>query len=596
MSELVLLGDEAVGLGALHAGASFAYGYPGTPSTEIIEYMQSVIAGHPEFLFQGSKEPAPRAIWCSNEKTAYEAAVGASLANRRSIVTMKHVGLNVAMDPYMNSVLMNIQGGLVVAVGDDPGMHSSQNEQDSRWLADFAKIPCLEPRNQQEAYEMARYAFELSERYHVPVLIKLVTRLCHSRAVVSPAAPADRRPMRKFGAKDDFMVLPAISRRHYAAHLKTYEELHRLSDASAYNPLAFAGAAGSSGGPASAAAIGATAAQSAAVAAARKAKPFAVITTGLGGNYYDENAADLAFSPDRLHIGMYPLPYGRIRELAASASRVICIEEGYPYVERLLKGVMPQALIVSGKLDGTLPPAGELNPDIVRAALGLPAAAAGPTASIPLPERPPQLCQGCPHADTMIALKEALAGYPESLVNSDIGCYSLGYLPPYEVAETALCMGASVTMSRGAADSGLTPSVALLGDSTFMHSGLTGLVDAASGKVDMTVIIMDNLTTGMTGGQETIVDSAGIKRAALGCGVDPEHCVEIVPLAKNRELNVSIIKKELEYKGTSVIIARRECIQTLKRKNSKAREAAARPSGSASKPAVAAASSGEASR
>jgi indolepyruvate ferredoxin oxidoreductase alpha subunit len=199
MKEHVLLGDEALALGAIHAGISLAYGYPGTPSTEIIEYLQRV---------QG--EWSYRAQWCSNEKTAYEAAVGASLMNRRSLVTMKHVGLNVAADPFMNSVLMNIKGGLVLAVADDPGMHSSQNEQDSRYFADFAKMPCLEPRNQQEAYEMTMEAFDLSERFHVPVMIKLVTRLSHSRAVVAAKDDNEAREQNqkeKFTGTTDYMVL-----------------------------------------------------------------------------------------------------------------------------------------------------------------------------------------------------------------------------------------------------------------------------------------------------------------------------------------------------------------------------------------------------
>ena len=555
MSEYVLLGDEAVGLGALHAGASFAYGYPGTPSTEIIEYMQRVIAEHPEGPFPGSSQPGPKALWCSNEKTAYEAAVGASSVNRRSIVTMKHVGLNVAADPFMNSVLMNIQGGLVVAVGDDPGMHSSQNEQDSRYFADFAKIPCLEPHNQQEAYEMTRFAFELSERFNVPVLLKLVTRLCHSRAVVRPAAPVDRNPLRKFSGEDDFMVLPAHSRRKYADHLKATVEIGKLTVDSGYNPLLLADAK--------------------AGIAERKARPFAVITTGLGRNYYDENKSGLGFVPDHLHIGFYPMPMEKIRMLAEGASRVVCIEEGYPFVERLLKGIMPQELVVSGKLDGTLADSGELTPDNVCSALGLPPAETAHAPSIRLPDRPSQFCQGCPHGDTLVALKQALEPFPQSLVTSDIGCYSLGFLAPYHAVETALCMGASITMARGAAESGLHPVVAVIGDSTFMHSGLTGLADIVSANINMTLMILDNYTTGMTGGQDTITSSQGIRDAVLGLGVDPEHCVDIVPLPKNKDMNAALIRKEIDYPGVSVMIAKRECIQTLKRKNAARVEAKA---------------------
>jgi indolepyruvate ferredoxin oxidoreductase alpha subunit len=549
MSEYVLLGDEAVGLGALHAGVSFAYGYPGTPSTEIIEYMQNVIAKEPGGPYAGSSEPGPKAIWCSNEKTAYEAAVGVSAVNKRSLVTMKHVGLNVAADPFMNSVLMNIQGGLVVAVGDDPGMHSSQNEQDSRYFADFAKIPCLEPHNQQEAYEMTRYAFELSEQFHVPVLLKLVTRLCHSRAVVRPGQPVDRKPLRKFSDRNDFMVLPNLSRAAYAKHLEVAVEMEKVSVDSAFNPLYVA--------------------DSRASHAERKGKPFAVITTGLGRNYYDENKADLGFVPDHLHIGMYPVPAEKIRQIALGATRVICIEEGYPLVERLLKGIMPQHLTVSGKLDGTVAGFGELTPDNVRSAIGLPAVAMGTRPTISLPERPPQFCQGCPHGDSLIALKQALEPFPQTLVTSDIGCYSLGFLEPYHAVETALCMGASITMARGAADSGLHPSVAVIGDSTFMHSGLTGLADCVSAGVSVTILILDNLTTGMTGGQDTILSSQGIHQAVLGLGVEPEHCIELVPLPKNKDANAALMRREIEYQGVSVIIAKRECIQTLKRRNTR---------------------------
>lgn len=554
MSEHVLLGDEAVGLGALHAGASFAYGYPGTPSTEIIEYMQNVLSTGA--AAERNQSESQKAEWCSNEKTAFEAAIGASTVNRRALVTMKHVGLNVAADPFMNATLVNIQGGVVLAVGDDPGMHSSQNEQDSRYFADFAKIPCLEPHDQQEAYAMTRQAFDISERFHVPVLLKLVTRLAHSRAVVRPSEPRRVNPMHKFEGHDDFMVLPAISRRNYVQHLRLMREIERYSEASEFNVLSLADPNAS--------------------IVERKARPFAVITTGLGRNYYDENKADLGFVPDHLHIGMYPLPMDKIRALAEGASRVLCIEEGYPYVERLLAGIMPQDMVVSGKLDETVVSSGELNPDNVRASLGLPPMATGTAAAaFRLPERPPQLCQGCPHADTFAALKDALSSFPRSLVTSDIGCYSLGFLPPHQVIETALCMGASITMGRGAAESGMHPVVAVLGDSTFMHSGLTGLTDIVSARISMTVIILDNYTTGMTGGQDTIVGSAGLKSAVLGLGVEPEHCVEIVPLAKFKDQNAAAIKRELDYQGVSVIIAKRECIQTLKRRNSKKTEASA---------------------
>ena len=529
MKEQVLLGDEAVALGAIHAGISQAYGYPGTPSTEILEYLLEKSAHH-EY----------QASWCSNEKTAYESAVGASLMNRRSIVTMKHVGLNVAADPFMNSVLMNIQGGLVLAVADDPGMHSSQNEQDSRWFADFAKLPCFEPRNQQEAYEMTRQAFDISEYFRVPVMIKLVTRLSHSRAVVVPQPPRNQNPSKKFTGKADYMVLPGISRKHYNEHLELMPKMESWSNESEHNTLFFPDQSPSF--------------------------PLGIITTGLGGNYYDENKTELSQELPRLHIGVYPLPFEKIRQLAQRVEKIVCIEEGYPYVERLLIGILPPEKPISGKLDGVVPPAGELNPDNVRKAMGLKPVSSTPN-TLTLPNRPPQLCPACPHGDSFFSLVEALADFPQSLVTSDIGCYTLGYLEPYNAIETALCMGASIPMARGAADGGMHPAIATIGDSTFMHSGLTGLADAVAANTPMTIIILDNETTAMTGGQDTIVSSSQIKKAVLGLGVDPDHVIELVPLPKRKEENTAAMKKEFAYSGLSVIIAVRECIQTLKKKN-----------------------------
>ncbi len=228
MTEVVLLGDEAVALGAIHAGLSAAYGYPGTPSTEILEFLIRYEARHGR----------PHAAWCANEKTAYEGALGASLAGRRTMVSMKHVGLNVAMDPFINSALVSIHGGLVVAVADDPGMHSSQNEQDSRCLADFARIICLEPANQQEAYEMTREAFDLSERFEIPVMIRLVTRLAHSRTVVRTGEPRNENPLDKaHDASASWILMPHIARRRWHALLQRQKEMMAYTEASGPNRL-----------------------------------------------------------------------------------------------------------------------------------------------------------------------------------------------------------------------------------------------------------------------------------------------------------------------------------------------------------------------
>jgi indolepyruvate ferredoxin oxidoreductase alpha subunit len=542
MKGIVLLGDEAVALGAAHSGVSLAYGYPGTPSTEILEYLQRTNLGG-----------GLRAHWCTNEKTAFEAAVGASLMNKRALVTMKHVGLNVAADPFMNSVLANVQGGLVLAVADDPGMHSSQNEQDSRFYADFAKIPCLEPSNQQEAYDMTREAFDLSERFGVPVMVRLVTRLAHSRATVVAGEPRNENITRKFAGKTDYMVLPETSRTSFSKHLALQAALNEASEQSRHNSLS--GRLGT--------------------------REFGVITSGLGRSYYDENLKELGGEPFHLHIGMYPLPLEKIRRLSAAVDRIVCIEEGYPFIERLLRGLLPGGKEIWGKMDGRISPTGELTPDNVRAAVGLPDSKSFYEVPDSLPPRPPQLCPGCPHTDTFAAIKEALAGFPQSLVTSDIGCYALGYLPPHNAIETTLCMGASIPMARGAAEAGMRPAVATIGDGTFMHSGLTGLADVAAKNLAMTVIIMDNKTTAMTGGQEPVITSEQLRHVVLGLGVEEEHVVELVPLPGRRAENVSILLKEFSYDGLSVVIALRECVQTLKKRNlaaraNKKREAAVR--------------------
>jgi len=536
MRELVLLGDEAVALGALHAGLSAAYGYPGTPSTEIMEYL---IAERERRERQGGEKIA--AAWCANEKTAYEAALGASFAGRRAIVTMKHVGLNVAADPFVNSALVAIKGGLVLAVADDPGMHSSQDEQDSRFYADFAMVPCLEPRGQQEAYAMTLEAFELSERLGVPVVIRLVTRLAHARAAVSVGTEARaQNPVAKSADKPGWTLLPAYARKRYDMLWAKQKDMLSWSESSSHN------------------------------VSTPGAKDRVVITAGLGGNYYEENLRDCiaasggGAAPARLHIGAYPAPEKAIRELCSGAKSVLVIEEGQPFLEKRLRGILPQAIAIEGKLDGKLPLAGELNPDNVRAALGLPARPTAAAASIPLPNRPPQLCQGCPHGDSYQAIKDAIAGLDSVSITADIGCYALGALPPFSVPDALVCMGASLSMAGGAADAGIKYPIGVIGDSTFLHSGITPLIDAVSGRKPITAIILDNSIVAMTGCQETILPSGRLREICVGVGVEPEHVVTIEAARMKAAENVAAIRRELEYRGPSVIIARRECLEAIR--------------------------------
>ncbi len=511
MSHRILLGDEAVGLAAIQAGITSAYAYPGTPSTEILEFVLDHVARH----------GGPHAGWSVNEKTAYEEALGTCFAGRRSLVCMKHVGLNVAMDPFVNSALVALHGGLVVAVADDPGMHSSQNEQDTRWLADFARVPCFEPASQQEAYDMTREAYEVSERFAVPVVLRLVTRLSHSRTKVELAEPREPNALRKAPQASTWVLLPGNARRQWQALLDRQQAIQAYTEASRWNTLQLNPTRHELG----------------------------IITTGIAQNYLRENLDDLGWSPSHLHIGAYPIPAAKVRELAAHCERILVLEDGYPYVERLLRGLLPPATPVAGRMDGEVPAAGELNPEVVRAALGLPARPAVTLEGLALPARPPQLCQGCPHGHAYTAIKEALKGYGATMVTADIGCYTLGALPPYSAIESCVCMGASIGMAKGAAEAGFSPVVAVIGDGTFLHSGVTPLIDAAAANTNMTVLILDNQATAMTGVQEPLVPSSRLRDIILGAGVDPAHLIVVDAHPRKVAENARILKQELDHRG-----------------------------------------------
>ncbi len=523
MDNQMLMGDEAIALGALHAGLSAAFAYPGTPSTEIMETLQEIASREGGFVAQ----------WCSNEKTAFESALGASYAGRRTMVSMKHVGLNVAADPFINSALLKINGGLVVVVADDPGMHSSQDEQDSRWYADFARVPCLEPADSQEAYDMAREAFELSEKNACPVMLRIVTRLAHGRSAVVFGPRLPQNPVSKAGDRWGWNLMPSVARRLWKDLLAKYERIRGENDAtSAIEP-------GSA--------------------------DLAVVTTGLALQYYRENEGDLATKPSHLHISRYPIPHGALRELASRSKRILVLEEGYPFVERYLRGILSTPIPISGKESGEVPATGELTPDNIRPALGLPARQGLAPSSLVPPGRPPQLCAGCPHGDSFSFLTEALEGHQVFAVNADIGCYTLGALPPYNAVETVVEMGASFGMARGASEAGLRPAVGVIGDSTFYHSGIPNLVDAVSHGTNVKFLILDNATTGMTGAQPTIMPSERLRAIALAVGVGSDHVHVVRAHRTEHEANVALLKRELDHMGVSVIIAFRECIEALKK-------------------------------
>ena len=527
MDKLFLLGDEAIAQAAIDAGISGIYAYPGTPSTEITEYVQE------------SHEAARKGIrseWSANEKTAMESALGMSYAGKRSMACMKHVGLNVAADPFINAAITGVNGGLIVVAADDPSMHSSQNEQDSRFYGNFSLLPVLEPSDQQSAYDLVFYGFELSERYKIPVLMRITTRLAHSRAGVDRKKTLSQNLLKLPDDLHQFILLPAIARKSYKRLLDMQDKLHEESEKSTLNKY-FEGEDHSSG----------------------------IIACGIAYNYYKEVSTKYKLNYPLIKISQYPLPQGILKKIAESTSKLIIFEEGYPFVEEKLRGFFNAPYQVNGRMNGVVPRDGELNPNLVAKALGIKTPELNTIPSLVVP-RPPSLCKGCSHADMYNALKEALTKFGKGRVFSDIGCYTLGALPPYDTINSCVDMGASITMAKGAADAGLFPSVAVIGDSTFTHSGITGLLDAVNDNSPVTVIISDNSTTGMTGGQKSSA-TGKIEQICLGVGVSPERVRTVVPLKKNQRDMVEVFTEELEYKGVSVIIAQRECIQILKRRN-----------------------------
>lgn len=515
----LLLGDEAIALGAINAGLSGVYAYPGTPSTEITEFIQNNAV---------AKARGVHSRWCTNEKTAMEAALGMSYAGKRALVCMKHVGMNVCADAFVNSAITGANGGLVVLAADDPSMHSSQNEQDSRFYGKFALVPIFEPSNQQEAYDMMASAFEMSEALKVPVVLRVVTRLAHSRAAVEVGDVKDENALNI--STDQWVLLPGIARKRYVDLLNKQPLMVEASEKSQYNKVEKGGG------------------------------KLGVIACGIAYNYVKEAVGD---DVNIVKVSQYPLPVEKIKQLAAENDAILVAEDGQPVVEEDVKKLFGAGYPVKGRLTGDLPRTGELNPDNVAAALGKPSGPAFEAAKN-IAARPPQLCQGCGHRDVYGALVNIINEYPDARVFGDIGCYTLGALPPFKALSSCVDMGASITMAKGAADAGVRPAIAVIGDSTFTHSGMTGLLDAINENAPITVIISDNLTTGMTGGQ----DSAGTNKfeaICLGLGMDPEHLHVVTPLPKNIPAITELLKAEIAYEGVSVIIPRRECIQTAAR-------------------------------
>ena len=446
----LMIGNAAVARGLYEAGCGVASSYPGTPSTEITE--------------EAAKYDEIYCEWAPNEKVALEVAFGAAVAGKRSFCGMKHVGLNVAADPLFTISYTGINAGMIIGVADDAGMHSSQNEQDSRFYGKFALVPTFEPSTQQEAYEMVQAAFDFSEKYRIPVLMRLTTRMAHSRAMVEPREARPENSLAYPARTRQWVLMPGNSRVRYEALLADYARFEEEAAASPFNRYADA-----------------------------EDKSLGIIACGIAYNYLAENYPDGCPHPV-LKISQYPLPQELVRRMASECGSLLIIEEGQPVVEQAVRGILPAPLDIRGRMTGQLPRTGELTPDSVRAALGLAPHATHAASQIVVP-RPPALCQGCGHRDVYTALKEIADEHENAKVFSDIGCYTLGWLAPFHAIDTCVDMGASITMAKGAADAGVYPSIAVIGDSvnTARYAGMN------VGRIMMRTMFLSGAICGLVG-------------------------------------------------------------------------------------------------
>ncbi len=535
----LLLGDEALALGAMDAGVKCVYGYPGTPSTEIFEAAEEYIK---------KIDDGRVSMWAANEKVAYELALGTSYTGQRTVVTMKHVGLNVAFDAFVNSALTGVNGGMIVAVADDPGMHSSQNEQDTRPLADFAHLPLLEPTTPQEVYDFTIAGFEISEKLKLPVVVKLVTRLAHSRGEVFRRD--DRLSPTTLGIpskeeKNNWVLVPSIARVRFVDLKNKYSEMLKIS--AGFNKAIYCG------------------------------KKIGVVISGMGIAYFDHYIEHNNISKEmfnQLRIKSYPVDKTLLQDFVRNNESVFVFEENYPYLEDLLLGYsLDKKCIIHGRRDCAVPQTGELSLGIIRKTLAFeptnPKLTDAKKREIDkiVSSRPPKLCDGCGHTDAFKSLTTALKniGIDDYRIFGDIGCYTLGVMPPHMAIHSCVEMGASLSMALGAALAGHTPSVGVIGDSTFFHSGMTTLISAVQAKVNINMVVMDNSIVGMTGQQPPV--TIGIcEDLAIAAGLPKEDIHVLTPLPKQHSANVDTLEKIFKKNGPSLIIFKRECIQALRRK------------------------------
>jgi len=521
--KVLLSGNQAIARGAYEAGVAVATAYPGTPSTEILETIASYDGIYAE--------------WSPNEKVALEVAMGASIAGSRALACMKHVGVNVAADPLFTLSYTGVRGGLVIVTADDPEIHSSQNEQDNRNYARFAKIPMLEPADSQEAKDFVKCAFSVSERFDSPVMLRTTTRISHSMSITTLAEP-ERRDRRHELEKqpDKFVMLPRYARLRHPIIEERLRKLRDFAETFEKNEVAL------------------------------KDTAVGIIAGGACYQYAREAFPDASF----LKLGMvYPLPERLLRKFAGKVKKLYVFEELDPFLEDQIKAL---GIEVTGK--AVFPLCGEFSPATAEAGIR---GSTPPTAPAPepaaLPARPPNMCPGCPHRGIFYTLKKQ-----KLFVTGDIGCYTLGALPPLNAMDTCICMGASIGQAMGIdkalGNEGQGKAVAVIGDSTFLHSGMTGLLDIAYNKGACTVIILDNRTTAMTGRQEhpgtgfTIrgEKTKKVDLAALCGALGVDHVRKVNPY--NLDELAAALTEETGRPEPSVIITEAPCV--LLRKGSKA--------------------------
>ena len=509
----LILGNEAFARGLYEAGCSFVSSYPGTPSTEITE----AVAKYPEIY----------AEWAPNEKVALEAAFGAALAGKRSFCGMKHVGLNVAADPLFTISYTGINAGMVICVADDPGMHSSQNEQDSRNYGKAAHLPILEPSDSQEALTFVKYAYELSERFDTPVIMRMCTRIAHSQSIteLSPRQEADDKPYVKNPPK--YIMMPGYAKLRRPLIAQRDQAIADFAYNAPFNRIEWG-----------------------------TERKLGIIAASTSYQYVKEVCDDTV---SVLKLGMtWPLSEKLLKEFCSHVERIVVVEEGDSFIEDYCKTI---GLQVEGK--DLFPRIGELSQSLVAYGLNIPVKT-GTAIDTTIPNRPPALCAGCPHRGIYYVLSKL-----KLTVLGDIGCYTLGAIAPLNSLDACICMGASVSGIHGylkaAGEGAASKTVAVIGDSTFMHSGMTGLVNIAYNNSNSTVIILDNSITGMTGHQQNPTTGFNLK-GDPAAKVDLEALCHALGIARVRVVDPydlaaceAAVREELAASEPSVIISRRPC-------------------------------------